>query len=118
MAISLRTPRLLLRKWRDGDREPFARMSADPAVMEMLLPMDRAASDAWITQMQAHCHKYGRMRAPRATAIICDTPMIIAHLLSHRHTRRVRHRRRFPWLRQHKLRRALKFRRQAIPDQV
>jgi ribosomal-protein-alanine N-acetyltransferase len=21
--------------------------------------MDRAASDAWITQMQAHCHKYG-----------------------------------------------------------
>jgi hypothetical protein len=38
MAISLRTPSLLLREWRDGDREPFARMSADPAVMEMLLP--------------------------------------------------------------------------------
>jgi len=49
MVISLRTPRLLLREWRDGDREPFARMSADPAVMEMLLPMDRAASNAWIT---------------------------------------------------------------------
>ena len=59
MVISLRTPRLLLREWRDGDREPFARMSADPAVMEMLLPMDRAASNAWITQMQAHCHKHG-----------------------------------------------------------
>ena len=59
MAISLRTPRLLLREWRDDDRELFARMSADPAVMEMLLPMDRAASNAWITQMQAHCHKHG-----------------------------------------------------------
>ena len=59
MAISLRTPRLLLREWRDDDRELFARMSADPVVMEMLLPMDRAASNAWITQMQAHCHKHG-----------------------------------------------------------
>ena len=59
MATSLRTPRLLLREWRDDDRAPFARMSEDPAVMEMLLPMNRAASDAWITQMQAHCHKHG-----------------------------------------------------------
>jgi len=59
MAISLRTPRLLLREWRDDDRELFARMSADPVVMEMLLPMDRAASNALITQMQAHCHKHG-----------------------------------------------------------
>jgi RimJ/RimL family protein N-acetyltransferase len=37
MTITLRTPRLLLREWRDTDREPFAAMSADPAVMEMLL---------------------------------------------------------------------------------
>jgi RimJ/RimL family protein N-acetyltransferase len=59
MAFSLRTRRLLLREWRDDDRAPFARMSEDPAVMEMLLPMDRAASDAWITQMQAHYHKHG-----------------------------------------------------------
>ena len=59
MAFSLRTPRLLLREWRDDDRAPFARMSEDPAVMEMLLPMDRAASNAWITQMQAHYQKHG-----------------------------------------------------------
>jgi RimJ/RimL family protein N-acetyltransferase len=60
MAISLRTPRLLLREWRDTDREPFAAMSHDPAVMEMLLPFpDRAASDAWIARMQAHCDKHG-----------------------------------------------------------
>ena len=33
MAIALRTPRLLLREWRDDDYEPFAAMSADPEVM-------------------------------------------------------------------------------------
>jgi RimJ/RimL family protein N-acetyltransferase len=59
MAISLPTPRLLLREWRDDDRELFAGMPADPAVMEMLLPMNRAASNACITQMQVHCHKHG-----------------------------------------------------------
>ncbi|HEY4398166.1 MAG TPA: GNAT family N-acetyltransferase [Acidimicrobiia bacterium] len=30
----LRTPRLLLRRWRDTDRPPFAAMNADPLVME------------------------------------------------------------------------------------
>ena len=59
MAFSLRTPRLVLREWRDDDRVPFARMSEDPAVMEMLLPMNRAASDAWIARMQAHYHQHG-----------------------------------------------------------
>jgi RimJ/RimL family protein N-acetyltransferase len=60
MTFSLRTPRLLLREWRDSDSEQFAAMSADPAVMEMLLPFsDRAASDAWIARMQAHCVKHG-----------------------------------------------------------
>jgi RimJ/RimL family protein N-acetyltransferase len=55
MTITLRTPRLFLREWRDTDREPFAAMSADPAVMEMLLPFpDRAASDAWMARMQAY----------------------------------------------------------------
>ena len=32
--MSLRTERLLLRRWRDEDREPFAAMNADPRVME------------------------------------------------------------------------------------
>jgi len=49
MAIRLRTPRLLLREWRDEDFEPFAAMSADPEVMELLLgPYDRAKSDEWV----------------------------------------------------------------------
>ncbi len=30
----LRTERLLLRRWRPADREPFARINADPVVME------------------------------------------------------------------------------------
>ena len=59
MTFSLRTPRLVLCEWRDDDRMPFARMSKDPAVMEMLLPMDGTASDAWIARMQSHYHQYG-----------------------------------------------------------
>lgn len=43
----IRTERLLLREWRDEDREPLAKMSADPEVMEHLGgPMSRAESDA------------------------------------------------------------------------
>ncbi|HZU88887.1 MAG TPA: GNAT family N-acetyltransferase [Stellaceae bacterium] len=60
MAIFLRTPRLVLREWRDTDREPFAAICADPAVMERLLPFpNRAASDAWIARAQAHCAEHG-----------------------------------------------------------
>jgi RimJ/RimL family protein N-acetyltransferase len=32
--LELRTERLLLRRWRDEDREPFAALCADPVVME------------------------------------------------------------------------------------
>src|SRR5713226_5573909 len=40
--------------------EPFAAMSADPAVMEMLLPFPNgAASDAWIARMPAHYDEHG-----------------------------------------------------------
>ncbi|HSN01885.1 MAG TPA: GNAT family N-acetyltransferase [Acidimicrobiales bacterium] len=34
--VTLVTPRLVLRPWRDDDRAPFAEMNADPAVMEFL----------------------------------------------------------------------------------
>lgn len=60
MAVALRTPRLLLREWRDDDCEPFAAMSFDPAVMEYLLPFtDRAAADAWVARMRAHNEEHG-----------------------------------------------------------
>jgi RimJ/RimL family protein N-acetyltransferase len=53
-AIEFETPRLLLWRWRESDREPFAAMNADPAVMEFFLsPLDRAASDASIDTWQS-----------------------------------------------------------------
>ena len=45
--IELKTPRLLLRRWRPEDRQPFAAMNADPAVMEHFpAPLSREESDA------------------------------------------------------------------------
>jgi RimJ/RimL family protein N-acetyltransferase len=52
--IELQTQRLRLRQWRDADREPFAAMNADPAVMEFFPALQtRAASDASIDAWQA-----------------------------------------------------------------
>ena len=43
----LTTDRLLLRQWRDSDREPFAALNADPAVMEHFPALQtREQSDA------------------------------------------------------------------------
>ena len=51
-AVELRTERLLLRQWRDADREPWAALNADPEVMEFFVStMDRAASDAFVTKV-------------------------------------------------------------------
>jgi len=48
----LRTERLLLRAWREEDREPFAALNADPAVMEFFpSTLDRAASDALVDRI-------------------------------------------------------------------
>lgn len=45
----IRTERLVLRAWRDEDREPFARLNADPAVMEFFpSTLDRSQSDAFV----------------------------------------------------------------------
>jgi len=50
----LETPRLRLRQWRQSDREPFAAMNADPAVMEFFPALQsRANSDASIDAWQA-----------------------------------------------------------------
>lgn len=49
---TLRTRRLLLRPWRDADREPFAAMNADPAVMEHFpAVITRAESDAFVDRI-------------------------------------------------------------------
>ena len=48
----IETARLVLRRWRDGDRPAFAAMNADPRVMEFLPSvLDRAASDAMFDRL-------------------------------------------------------------------
>jgi RimJ/RimL family protein N-acetyltransferase len=57
-ASEIETPRLILRQWRESDREPYAALNADPAVMEFFPALqDRAASDksvdAWRAEIEA-----------------------------------------------------------------
>jgi RimJ/RimL family protein N-acetyltransferase len=53
-AIEFETRRLRLRQWRDADREPYAAMNVDPAVMEFFPALQtRAASDTSIDAWQA-----------------------------------------------------------------
>jgi RimJ/RimL family protein N-acetyltransferase len=57
---SIRTERLLMRRWRDADRGPFAAMNADPEVMRYFpAPLDRAASDGYIDRMEALFERQG-----------------------------------------------------------
>jgi ribosomal-protein-alanine N-acetyltransferase len=57
---TLRTPRLVLRPWRDADDDAFAAMFADPRVMEFLGPMqERAAIDAGIQRIKQHFAAHG-----------------------------------------------------------
>jgi ribosomal-protein-alanine N-acetyltransferase len=60
MAVALRTPRLLLREWRDADIDPFFALLATPEVTAMLPPLpDRDACAAWIGRMRAHNETHG-----------------------------------------------------------
>jgi len=61
VAIALRTSQLVLRPWRDEDIADFAEMSADPVVMEYLLPLsDRGLSaDTWVARKRAHWEEHG-----------------------------------------------------------
>jgi RimJ/RimL family protein N-acetyltransferase len=57
---ALRTSRLVLRQWRDDDAAGFAEFSADPAVMQYLVPFaDRAAMDAWVVAARTHWQDHG-----------------------------------------------------------
>ncbi|MGB8651786.1 MAG: GNAT family N-acetyltransferase, partial [Mycobacteriales bacterium] len=56
----IRTARLLLRTWRDADREPFAVMNASPVVMEHFpSTLTRAQSDAAVDAVRAHFAEHG-----------------------------------------------------------
>jgi len=69
----LRTNRLLLRRWRPEDREPFAALNADPRVMEHFpAVLSREESDALAARMETHFdgHGFGRW----AVEIVGVTP--------------------------------------------
>jgi len=49
----IRTDRLIMRRWREADREPFADLNADPEVMRYFpAPLDRVASDAMVDRIE------------------------------------------------------------------
>ncbi|MGH7061707.1 MAG: GNAT family N-acetyltransferase [Stellaceae bacterium] len=52
--VSLRTARLLLRPWRDEDMAEAAELSADPAVMEFLIPCP-----GWGERQRDHWRQHG-----------------------------------------------------------
>jgi RimJ/RimL family protein N-acetyltransferase len=56
----LQTERLYLRRWRPDDRAPFARLNADPHVMEFFPGvLSRAESDARADRIEAHFERHG-----------------------------------------------------------
>jgi ribosomal-protein-alanine N-acetyltransferase len=56
----VRTERLILRRWRDSDREPFAAMNADSEVMEHFpASMSREESDSLVDRVEAHFDERG-----------------------------------------------------------
>jgi len=54
VTVFLRTARLLQRQWRDEDDAAFAELSADPVVMEYLLPLS-----GWVDRNRAHWEEHG-----------------------------------------------------------
>ncbi len=50
---NIRTERLVMRRWRDADRDPYAALNADPEVMRYFpAPLNRAASDASVDRIE------------------------------------------------------------------
>jgi RimJ/RimL family protein N-acetyltransferase len=54
------TDRLLMRRWRDSDRAPFAALNGDPETMRYFPhTIDRAASDAFVDRIEARFDEQG-----------------------------------------------------------
>jgi RimJ/RimL family protein N-acetyltransferase len=57
---TIRTDRLLMRRWRDADREPYAALNADPETMRYFpATLDRAASDASVEVFESRFELQG-----------------------------------------------------------
>ena len=58
--LELHTDRLILRRWRDTDRDAFAQMNADPRVMEYFPAcLTRDESDSTIVRVEKHFDDHG-----------------------------------------------------------
>ena len=58
--VIVETPRLLLRRWRPEDLAPFARMNADPVVMEYFVsPYTEERTQAFFQKIQEEFAEYG-----------------------------------------------------------
>ena len=56
----LRTDRLVMRRWQDDDREPFAALNADPVVMEHFpAQLTREQTDTMVDVIEAGFDKHG-----------------------------------------------------------
>ena len=56
----VRTDRLLMRRWRDADREPFAALNGDPETMRYFpATLDRPASDAMVDVIESRFELQG-----------------------------------------------------------
>ncbi|MEU4512666.1 GNAT family N-acetyltransferase [Nonomuraea wenchangensis] len=56
----METERLIMRRWREEDREPFAAMNADPEVMEHFpAPLTREQSDTLVDRIERHFDERG-----------------------------------------------------------
>lgn len=56
----LRTERLLMRRWRESDRDPFAALNADPEVMRYFpAPLSREESDAAVDRFERRFDEQG-----------------------------------------------------------
>ncbi len=60
LSRELRTDRLYLRRWRPSDRPAFAKLNADPRVIEFLgQPLTPQESDARVDRIEAHFAAHG-----------------------------------------------------------
>lgn len=69
------TDRLILRRWRKYDREPFAQLNADARVMEFFpQTLSRADSDSLVDRIEADFEEHGF--GPYAAELIADGSFI------------------------------------------
>jgi RimJ/RimL family protein N-acetyltransferase len=60
MQAALGTERLILRRWRDGDRDAFSMLNADPRVMQFFPEcLTREQSDSIIDRIEKHFDAHG-----------------------------------------------------------